>query len=144
MLRPYDKLVKMADRNLQILKVSLFAGGVYFTLMSIAHLFGVKAPGLFVYYNVESYDYQDKIIGLMVFGWAGMFFSASNCPVRNYTTMRAILTSGALAVLGLAMINLFTDFHLISREPNVAGYWVHTGILSVYLVFVGVMWRKVK
>ena len=134
----------MTDIKLRILKISLFLGGLYFSAVAVAHVIGFKAPGLFVYYNVDSYAYQDKIIGLLTFGWAGMFFSASHCPVRNYTTMRVILTAGAVAVLVLAMINLFTDFHLISRESNVTGYWLHTGILCVYLIYLGVLWRMVK
>ena len=33
-----------------------------------------KIPGLFVYFNVNSFEYQNKIISLLAFGWAAFFF----------------------------------------------------------------------
>lgn len=43
----------------------LLAGAAYFLLVSLAHMTGFKLPGLFIYYSLPSYEYQDRIIGFL-------------------------------------------------------------------------------
>lgn len=43
----------------------LLAGAAYFLAVSSAHMTGFKLPGLFIYYSLPSYGYQDRIIGFL-------------------------------------------------------------------------------
>lgn len=54
---------KMAN----LLSLALFAGVAYFVAMSVAHFVGFKIPVLFIFYDVPSNAYQDKIISFCAF-----------------------------------------------------------------------------
>ena len=54
----------------KVLKWSLGGGAVYFLAVTVAHWVGFKVPGLFIYYDIPSYAYQDRCIGVLCFGWA--------------------------------------------------------------------------
>jgi hypothetical protein len=64
-----------------LLSWSLLGGAIYFFLITIAHIFGIKTPILFIYFNVPSYIYQDMIIAFLSFG-VGMFLYAGYASVR--------------------------------------------------------------
>ena len=117
-------------RDARVLKWSLFAGGCYFLAVATAHMLGFKVPLLFVYFNVPSLVYQDRIISSLAFGWAVFFFSAFRDLQVQF--IRAILIAGAGAIAGLATINLVTDFQAIAGSVNASYYWAQTAALFVY------------
>lgn len=114
----------------RILKGSLFAGGCYFLAVASAHMLGFKNPLLFIYFNVPSLAYQDRIISFLAFGWAVFFFSAFHTP--QVQSIRAILIAGAGAIAGLAVINLTTDFQTLSQGIDSSVFWAQTAALFVY------------
>lgn len=89
---------------------------MFFLLMAIAHAIGLKIPGLFIYFNVPSYTYQDKIISLLAFGWAAFFFVAAINPSK--TLIKSIILIGAIALSMLTFINISTDFASLSEKIN--------------------------
>ena len=112
--------------KLRIFKYSLLAGAIYFALVSIVHFVGFKVPVLFVYFNVPSYPYQDRIISFLAFGWAVFMFSGYLNP-KNKELIREILIAGIGAIAGLTIINLSTDFHnLSSTQINITYFWIET------------------
>ena len=119
--------------EIKILKYSLLAGAIYFALVAIVHLIGYKVPVLFIYFNVPSYAYQDRIISFLAFGWAVFMYSAYLNP-QNKELVRANLISGIGAIIGLSSINVFTDFKSLSAEINVLYFWMETAGLIVYLL----------
>ena len=138
------KGLKIMKPEIKILKWSLFAGGIYFILISIVHLIGIKIPGLYIYFNVPSYAYQDKITSFLTFGWAVFFIQASHDPKKNIHLVRSILIAGLAAILVLSYINLSTNFNDLSPNINITVYWIQVGVLTIYLFWLGVYYRKVK
>lgn len=120
-------------RNTLILKWLLLAGALYFLAVSIAHMLAIKVPLLFVYYNVPSHAYQDRIISFLSFGWAIFLFTASLDPLKNRDLVKAILIAGIGAIFGLHVINTVTDFHALSPDIHPRVFRLESLGLSVYV-----------
>ena len=125
------------DNPKDVLRRSLQGGAAYFVCVTIAHWAGVKLPGLFVYYNIPSYAYQDRGIGIMAFGWAMFLLGAS----RELSLVPFLLTAGAAGILGFSVINLSTEVAALASPDGVAGFWVVVVGLAAYLGWVIVWWR---
>ena len=132
------------NTNEKILKILLIMGGIYFLLVSVVHLVGWKIPGLFIYYNVPSYEYQDKIISFLAFGWSIFFFITSTDVIKYQSIVKILIISGLIAVLGLSFINLTTDFNLLHGEIDTTIFWIQTGILAIYLFSIILFYKKLK
>ncbi len=115
------------------LKFSLYCGAIYFFLMAIAHALGVKIPGLFIYFNVPSYVYQDKIISALAFGWAVSLFTAAQNLQRDL--VKASIISGGAALSMLAYINVSTDFVSLSTSANPLWFHLEVAALFVYWIW---------
>jgi hypothetical protein len=130
------------NRNGLVLSLSLKAGAAYFSAVALAHATGVKIPGLFIYFNVNSYPYQDHIIAFLAFGWSTFFYIAADDPVNRPLPVRAILLSGVVAIFGLGAINTFDDFGAVSPGVSVQPFWAQTIFLLFYLVWLTVFYKK--
>ncbi|HEX8947945.1 MAG TPA: hypothetical protein VF790_03215 [Dissulfurispiraceae bacterium] len=119
-------------RSPAVLKWLLLAGAVYFLAVAIAHMVGTKVPLLFVYYDVPSYEYQDRIISFLSFGWSVFLYMASIDPLKNRGTVKAILIAGFAAVSGLHVINSTTDFYTLSPNSHPAVYRIEALGLTLY------------
>lgn len=117
-----------------IFRWSLFAGACYFIGVAVAHMTGYKVPAFFIYFNVPSYDYQDKIISFLAFGWSVFLFIAGTHPSKHSTLVTGIVYSGAVAIVGLSIVNLTTDFESLAPGVNTAIFWIETGLLFCYLL----------
>ncbi len=120
------------NANARILKWSLLAGSLYFFCVACTHMIGAKLPILFVYFDVPSYAYQDRIISFLAFGWAVFLFTAGRDPLVQPALVKAILAAGAAAVCGLSIINLTTDFHALDPQIDARIFWLETAGLSLY------------
>jgi hypothetical protein len=118
--------------DFRILKWSLFAGALYFFSVSVVHMLGLKVPVLFIYFNVPSYAYQDRIISFLAFGWAVFLFTAFTDSQKNSALVKAILVAGAGALIGVSIINLTTDFQSLDPNINVSIFWLEAAGLFVY------------
>jgi hypothetical protein len=134
----------MADA-LSSLKWSLLGGAVYFIFVAFAHFFALKIPFLYIYYDLPSEAYQDKIISFTTFGWS-MFFVAGYSSVKRESlrSVRYIVIAGAGAVACLCFINLFTDFSRFSADAHSFSYWVETAVLSAFLGWIAVLYVLAK
>ena len=135
------------NKSAAILKWLLLAGAVYFLAVAIVHMLRIKVPLLFVYYNLPSYGYQDRIISFLSFGWSVFLFMASTDPVQNFDAVKAILIAGLAATLGLNVINTVTNFHALSPDIHRAVYREETLALSLYeaaLIFFYFLAKKEK
>jgi hypothetical protein len=124
----------------QILKWSLFAGALYFLSISVVHMLGIKVPMLFIYFNVPSNAYQDRIISFLAFGWAVFLFTAFANPQKQSALVKAILIAGAGALIGLCINNLFTDFQSFSSDINVNVFWLETTGIFIYWLWLVVFY----
>lgn len=128
------------SRSLNILKYLLLLGAVYFLGISVAHLLSLKIPGLFVYFNVPSYAYQDKIISFLAFGWAVSLFVAFMNPIANKSIIKSFIIAGLGAIIGLSTINLSADFNELTKNINRNIFWAETIILSIYLFVLAIFY----
>lgn len=121
------------SRNTTILKWLLLAGAVYFLAIAIVHMLRIKIPFLFVYYDLPSYGYQDRIISLLSFGWSVFLFMASIDPAKNRDAVKAILVAGIAAILGLNVINRVTNFYALSPDIHPSVFRKEALVLSTYV-----------
>jgi hypothetical protein len=115
-----------------ILKWLLLAGAVYFFAIAVVHMLRIKIPMLFVYYDLPSYGYQDRIISFLSFGWSIFLFAASVDPARNRETVKAVLIAGFTGILGLSVINSITDFHTLAPGVDPAVFRREVFVLGAY------------
>ena len=130
--------------NFKILKFSLLAGSFYFFLVSVAHLWGIKIPGLFIYFNIPSYSYQDNIVAFFSLGWSFFFYIAFVDPVKYLVLVKAILIAGAAAIIVLCYINIRTDFILLNNSAKISIFWVQIVILFFYWFWLVVFYFRLK
>ncbi len=121
------------SRNTAILKGLLLAGAVYFLAVATVHMLRIKIPFLFVYYDLPSYGYQDRIISFLSFGWSVFLFMASTDPAKNRDAVKAILVAGIAAVLGLNVINRVTKFYEMSPDIHPSVFRKEALVLSTYV-----------
>lgn len=126
-----------------LLKFLLLAGFVYFFSMAAAHMIGWKAPGLFIYFDIPSYAYQDRIISVLAMGWSLFFLQAGLNPKRNTHTIRTLLTAGLLALIGLSINTLTTNFALLNPSADQALIWIQIAVLFVYLLLLMFSYKKI-
>jgi len=107
-------------------------------------MIGIKILPLFIYYNVPSYAYQDRIIAFLAFGLSVFLFTAYLNPIKNKMLIRAILVAGVGAIIGLEIINTYTDFESISNIINPIVFRLETLGLAVYLVLLTIYYNKSK
>ncbi len=126
----------------RILKWSLLAGAVYFLGIALVHMLGIKIPLLFIYFNVPSHAYQDRIISFLAFGWAVFLYTAFTDPKKQAALVRAILVAGAGAIVGLSIINLTTDFQAYDPALNSAVFWGETAGVFVYWLWLVIFYVR--
>jgi hypothetical protein len=119
-------------KSVATLKWLLLAGALYFLAVAIVHMFSIKIPMLFVYYDVPSYGYQDRIISFLAFGWSVFLFTAAGDPTKNRSAVKAILIAGLVAIFGLNIINFSTDFRILSPHIQPSVFRKEVFVLSVY------------
>lgn len=124
------------------LRISLFCGAIYFLLMAIAHAIGLKIPGLFIYFNVPSYVYQDRIISFLAFSWAIFFYTAASNPTKHL--LKSIILVAAIAICMLTLINFSTDFISLSEKINPIWFHIQTGILFVYWIWLFLCYNRLR
>lgn len=129
---------------MKVLRWSLLLGAIYFMMVSIAHLMGLKVPLLFIYYNVPSMVYQDIIISFLSFGWAIFLLTAALNPDKNTNLIRGIIAAGIIALLGLGYINIFFDFHDFANRVSIKNYWYETYGLAFFLMWIIYFYRRAK
>jgi hypothetical protein len=102
---------------------------VYFIAMTCAHWGGFKYPLLFIYYDVPSTAYQDKIISFCAGTYAILYISAALNPLTVGPTAIIALFS---TVLGLSAVNQSNDLRVVIGEgASTQAYWIQTALIAV-------------
>ncbi|MCU0414826.1 MAG: hypothetical protein MUE91_10585, partial [Ignavibacteriaceae bacterium] len=127
-----------------ILKLSLLAGVIYFFLIAVAHLSGLKIPGLYIYFDIPSYPYQDNIVAFLALGWSIFFYTAFTDVLKNIALIKAILIAGAAAIIVLSIINFKTDFQLLNSNVDINIIWLEVFILFIYWLWLVVFYFRLK
>lgn len=122
------------------LRTALAVGAVYFALVACVHQVQLKVPGLYVYYDVPSYDYQDMIISGLSFGWSMMFIIAITMVRRGMVReIGFVLLGGTGAVVSLARVNASRELVELVGEAT-GPYRIGVAALVVYLAILIALW----
>lgn len=130
--------------KLKILKWILVMGFLYFFSMSLAHLLQLKIPGLYIFYAVPSYAYQDKIISILSMGWALFYLQAALNPGGHRSIIRVLLVSGALGLFGLAAIALDPQIKMLNPQLSSHLIWLQIVLLLIYFLILLSAYKKAK
>lgn len=130
----------MNDKSASWLKIALIGGTLYFLAIAMVHMIGLKVPGLYIYFNTPSFLYQDRIIGLLVFGWACFFWMIS----QQLHLARYVLLPLFVALGVLALINVSTDFEGAARDVGTWPYWLEWCGLCIYGIILLLLVRRYK
>ena len=127
------------------LKWSLFGGSIYFLLVAITHFSGIKIPGLYIYFDIPSYAYQDRIIALLSFGWC-MFMYSGYQLVRSghIRPVRYILLAGILAIISLLFINNSSEISQIAPAKSRWLYMLEAILLFLYTLWLVILYVKCR
>jgi hypothetical protein len=104
----------------------------------------MKIPGLFIYFDVPSYAYQDRIIAFLSLGWSILFWILALDPGQNRRMLAGILVMGSAGVFGLGYINLTTDFSSLQAGLRPGVYWVETAFLAGYLILLVILTLRLR
>lgn len=129
----------------KILLKALLAGAIYFWLIALVHQFQIKLPMLYIYFNVPSLVYQDRIISFLTFGWGWYFFTAYQSLKRQQLLpLATLLVAGTGAIIGLMIIQFTSDF--IQMDPAINPNWfaLEMILLMIYFSFLIFGYSKVK
>ena len=126
-------------------KWSLFGGSIYFLLVAIAHFSGIKIPGLYIYFDLPTYTYQDRIIALLSFGWCMFMYSGYQLVRSGHTRqVRYLLLSGILAVVSLMFINNSYEIELLATLKSRWFYLLETMFLFLYTLWLVILYVKCR
>lgn len=121
-----------------VLKILLVALCGYFLAMSAAHFTGFKVPMLFIYYDVPSEVYQDKIISFCAFSYA-MFAIAA---LRSRGAVVPFILAMAGVVVGLSLVNLSASLRNVIGDAATFMYWIQTALIASVLIILAVLHIK--
>jgi len=124
--------IERERRAAVVLNVLFHAGSLYFLCIAAAHAAGIKVPGLFIYFSVPSYEYQDRIIAALAFGWSAFFHAAGRNPTGALPV--AALVAGFVAVATLVTINLTADFRSLSQDVEPFRFHIEAAMLALYWI----------
>jgi len=117
------------------------AGCLYFIAMSAAHWQQFKVPLLYIYFDVRSTGYQDKIISFCAATYAITFLQAARDP-EGSSGLTAIFALAA-AVVGLSGVNLSSDLRSeIGEVKSTAPYWIQTALIGGLVAVLSVLYRS--
>ena len=114
-------------RNGWVLNLFLVLLCIYFLAMSVAHFIGFKVPLLFIYYDVPSEVYQDKIISFCAFAYA-MFAIAT---LRARAAVVPFILALVGVVVGLSLVNLSESLEDAMKTESTMIYWAQTAVIGV-------------
>ena len=118
------------------LNIALLLGAIYFYIVALLHFIGFKIPMFFVYYNVDSTIYQDRIISVLSFMFATFLFAGFK--LKELEIVKYIIFSGTIGVLGLGLNNFITK---ITFRNNTI-YWIEIGLLGLYVLVLHFLYKK--
>jgi hypothetical protein len=103
---------------------------------------GFKAPGLYFYFDIPSYPYQDKVISVLLFGMSMLFLSAADTVDERPDALLYILSALGAALVGFSAINLSREFQGLG--PKTAAYWAAVAVSAAYTAWLAFLYFDSK
>lgn len=116
----------------KVWKWSLLGGAIYFLLVAIVHMTGIKVP---------SYAYQDRIIALLSFGWCMFLYSGFKLTGAGLIRpVRYIILAGIAAIICLLLINNSEEIKELATNRSRWIYMIETMILFIYTIWLMILY----
>ncbi len=109
------------------LEIVLLVGAVYIYCVAVLHFIGIKIPPFYIYYDVQSTIYQDRIISILSFSFATFMFARYKLKTKEIVTY--IIFAGVVGVIGLFVNNYLT----LNAFRNNQTYWIEITFLALYI-----------
>lgn len=122
------------------LQILLMSGALYFFAVSLVHFLGIKIPMLFIYFDIHSYVYQDRIISILSFVFSLFLFAGYKISKTTLEIVKYIVIAGFGAILGLVFNNFVTRLEF-RNNPT---YWLEIAVLAMYLICLYFFYLKAK
>jgi len=122
------------------LNLLLLAGAIYFLGVAIVHFLGFKIPMLYIYYDVASTVYQDRIISVLSFMFSVFLFSGYQLMTTTLEIVKYIVIAGVVGIIGLGLNNFLSN---IAFKTNPV-YWIEIGLLGCYVIGLIILYKKSK
>ncbi|MEO1688653.1 MAG: hypothetical protein AAFU61_12170 [Pseudomonadota bacterium] len=124
-----------------VLRALLVTGAALFAAMAFSHWNQIKVPIMFVYYDVPSEPYQDKIIAFCLAAYSLFFVGAA----LHRGAVPFAWAGLVAAVAGLSALNLSADLAAALPEGGTTlWYWVQTGVFAVFALLIGWLWTRAR
>ncbi len=106
----------------------LAIGAIYLSLVGCAHFAGIKIPVLYIYYDIPSTIYQDRVIGTLCIALASILFGISREVRKSPRFARHAVIAGLIILLGFC-------FNTLSSPEITASsvYWIQILGLAFYV-----------
>jgi len=127
------------DKRLKMIKLHLFGGSAYFLIAGMLHYSGTKWVGFYIFFDLPSQAYQDRLIAVLALGWAAMYALAAVDPLKYFDLTWMLVLIGGAGLLGTAGNVLLTDFNRFSDTGGTWPYWVQIFGLVFYILVLGLM-----
>jgi len=118
------------------LNTTLLLGAIYFYIVAFLHFFGIKIPVFFIYYNVDSTVYQDRIIAVLSFMFATFLYAGFK--LKDKKIVKFILFASSIGVFGLLLNNFLSE--LSFRNNGI--YWLEISFLALYVFILFRFYKK--
>lgn len=103
-------------KNVELLKMALVAGAVFFFFGAVAHWFGLS---LFPWYVRELYSpYHDSLIALSCLFFTVLLMTTARDPIKNRDTLLVIILGVVVASLFSIFIPFKIDFTALSAPAK--------------------------
>lgn len=115
------------------IRALLLAGAVYLCLVGTAHFVAYKVPVLYIYYDIPSTVYQDRVIGTLCYALAVLLAGFSRIVSVHPGAARYAVLSGVAILLGFGLNTLFSPevaHHHLSYWAQILGLAVYVGLLA--------------
>ncbi len=125
-------------KQIGFLRSLLLVGAIYLFLIAGAHFFQIKMPILFIYFDVASNVYQDRIISAVSFAVAIFLFGCFKEHENAFCMVRYAIWAGWAIVSVLVANNVFAD-SLLRVNPI---YWAEISFVAIYVLLLTFASRK--
>jgi len=125
--------------RVKLIRLHLLGGAGYFLIAALLHYTGTKFFGFYVFYDLPTEAYQDRIIAVLALGWGAMYVLSAKDPLKYFDLTNLLVIIGFIGLSGTAGNIWLTDFSQFPGFTGTWSYWVQVFGLVFYLVMLGSM-----
>jgi len=123
----------MANR-LKLIRFHLLGGCGYFFIAALLHFTGMKIAGFYIFYDLPSEAYQDRIIAVLALGWGAIYLLSAKDPLRYFDLTNLLVLIGLIGLTGMAANIWLIDYSHFKESTGTGSYWLQVFGLVFYIL----------